>query len=371
LKIIDKESINVDFIEFVLIKNNSTADMFSGLLNLDSPQKATLIMKKFPLALILFSFFNQIFGQNYIEYHRTFNRIDEDIIIHDYDKAINRLDSIYSFYEFVYAKHCVKALQICVEAKDSLKADLWLNKCFKQGVPLWLIKTNKITQKSLALTTTINTVMQFDSLHGIYLSSIDTILKKQIDSILLIDQRYTRRVNEGFILFLPFNWVRWGIHNQRQLIFCKDIISKYGYPEEKSIGLPTIEDSTKYANYLSFWGVSELRNSKMQIILQHCFSSWHKIDLEFLNTLNENIRIGNLPPFQYAIISDFMLPNKPSFAMKKYGIRMKNVNENNLEIINKNRLSIGLNSIEQEKRNMLIERERRKNKKANSEIMLE
>ena len=57
--------------------------------------------------------------------------------------------------------------------------------------------------------------------------------------------------------------------------------------------------------------------------------------------------------------------------MKKYGIRMKNVNENNLEIINKNRLSIGLNSIEQEKRNMLIERERRKNKKANSEIMLE
>ena len=39
--------------------------------------------------------------------------------------------------------------------------------------------------------------------------------------------------------------------------------------------------------------------------------------------------------------------------------------------MNESRNSIGLPNIEQEKRNILINIERRKNKKANSEIMLE
>jgi len=66
-----------------------------------------------------------------------------------------------------------------------------------------------------------------------------------------------------------------------------------------------------------------------------------------------------------------MLPDKQKYINNKYWLRDRFCEENCDEIINSNRYSIGLNTTEQEKRNTLIERERRKNEKANSEIMLE
>jgi len=321
---------------------------------------------------ILFLFLtNQLVGQEYIEYYRTFNRIDEDVLSQNYHVAIERLDSIYSNYDFIYAKHCIKALQICITANDSIKAAKWLEKCFKQGVPVWIIRNNGITTKSLTYASTDKTLNHFDSLHSIYKASIDTNLQKKIVSLLTIDQKHTQKVNDGFILFIPFYWLRWGINNHHQLKELKQIIETYGYPEEKVIGLSFIQDSVAFAKHLSFWGPSELRDARMQIMLQHCFSTWHKIDYDFKNTLHKNLCSGNMPAFQFAIIIDFMFPDKQKYITNKFGLRDAFCKGNCNEIINRNRYSIGLNTSEQEKRNTLIERERRKNKIANSEIMLE
>lgn len=328
-------------------------------------------MKRLKIWILLLFLTSQLFGQDYIEYHRTFNRIDEDVLFQNYTLAIERLDSIYSNYDFIYAKHCIKALQICITTNDSIKADKWLEKCFKQGIPVWIIRTNEITNKSLTYSTTQKTLNNFDSLHSIYLSSIDTNLREKIDSILTIDQKYTRKVNDGFVLFIPFYWLQWGINNKRQFKQLKQIIETYGYPEEKLIGLPNIQDSVAFAKHFTFWGPSELRDSRVQIMLQHCYSTWHKIDFDFKDTLHKNLCNGNMPAFQYALIIAFMLPDKQKYINNKYWLRDRFCEENCNEIINCNRYSIGLNTSEQEKRNTLIERERRKNEKANSEIMLE
>ena len=313
----------------------------------------------------------QLFGQDYIEYHRTFNRIDEDVLSQNYSTAIERLDSIYSQYDFIYAKHCLKALQICVTANDSLRADRWLEKCFKQGIPVWIIRTNEITNKSLAFSTTQKTLNKFDSLHSIYKASIDTTLREKIDSLLTIDQKYTRKVNDGFVLFIPFYWLQWGINNKRQFELLKTIVEEYGYPEERLIGLSNIQDSVAFAKHFTFWGPSALRDSRVQIMLQHCYSTWHKIDFDFKATLYKNLCNGNMPAFQYALIIDFMFLDKLKYIDDKFWLSDGFGEENCKEIINSNRYSIGLNTSAQEKRNTLIERERRKNKKANSEIMLE
>ena len=289
----------------------------------------------------------------------------------NYSAAIQRLDSIYSKYDFIYAKHCIKALQICITANDSIKADKWLEKCFKQGIPVWMIRTNEITNKSITYSTTQKTLNSFDSLHSIYLSSVNTNLREKIDSLLVIDQKYTRRVNDGFVLLRPIHWLQWGINNKRQLELLKHIIETYGYPEERLIGLSNIQDSVAFAKHFTFWGPSELRDSRVQIMLQHCYSTWHKIDFDFKDTLYKNLCNGNMPAFQYAKITDFMLPDKPKHINDKYWLRDRYCEMNCNEIINRNRYSIGLNTSEQERRNMLIERERRKNQKANSEIMLE
>jgi len=329
-------------------------------------------MKQLQLGLWLLILSSTSFGQDYIEYHRTFHRIDEDILTRNYPLAIDRLDSIYANYDFIYAKHCIKALQICITVNDSVRAGLWLAKCFRQGIPLWMIRTNEITSKSLAYSTTQNTLDNFDSLHSLYIASIDTSLSRKIDSLLTIDQKYTRKVNDGFVLFrFSIYWLQWGINNKRQLQILKQIIETYGYPEERLMGLHFIEDSIAFARLFTFWGPSELRDARVQIMLQHCYSTWHKVDLDFRKTLYENLRNGNMPAFQYALIMNNMLPDKPKHIQNKYWVRTAICTENCHEIIERNRYSVGLNTSEQEKRNTLIDRDRRGQRKANGEIMLE
>lgn len=64
-------------------------------------------MKRLSIWLFLLFLTGESFGQDYIEYQRTFNRIDEDVISQNYNLAIKRLDSIYTNFEFIYAKHCI------------------------------------------------------------------------------------------------------------------------------------------------------------------------------------------------------------------------------------------------------------------------
>jgi hypothetical protein len=83
----------------------------------------------------------QVKALDYTAYHRAFNYVDTDILSGDYASAIGRLDSIYTGYDFIYAKHCVKAMQVCCMAKDSFRAAMWMSRAFRRGVPLWFIRT--------------------------------------------------------------------------------------------------------------------------------------------------------------------------------------------------------------------------------------
>ncbi len=318
-----------------------------------------------------FLIINQLFGQNYIEYHRIFNRIDDDVLTENLSLASQRLDSVYEAYDFIYAKHCIKALQIYVTLKDSVKSDLWLAKCFKQGIPIWIIRSNKITNEALRYSNTHNTILNFDSLNLIYKTRINIHVSELLDSLIKIDSKLTRNLNDGFILLKPFYWIRWKTNNRRQLKIIKIIITKFGYPEEKLIGLPAIQDSTTFSKYLSFWGPSELRDSRAQIMLQHCFTDGAQIDEKLKDMLYSNLTIGNIPAFQYALILEFMYPDRSNFSQFKFWPYRRNPLKFDNHNLNKNRYAIGLQSIEQEQRNILIERNRRKNSVSNAEIMLE
>lgn len=192
-----------------------------------------------------------------------------------------------------------------------------------------------------------------------------------LDSLIKIDSKLTRNLNDGYILLKPIYWAHWKINNRRQLKIIKIIISEFGYPEEKLIGLPTIQDSTTFSKYFSFWGPSELRDSRAQIMLQHCFTDGTKIDGNLKDMLLFNLTIGNIPAFQCALILEFMYPDRSNFSQFKFWPYHRNTLKFDNYILNRNRYSIGLQSIEQEKRNTLIERNRRKNGVSNAEIMLE
>lgn len=322
--------------------------------------------------VILFLVFNPVGAQNYIRYQQIFNSLDEDVLSDyfqsgNFENATRRLDTVQSDYDFIYGKHCFKALQICVTMHDSVRAQWWLAKCFRQGIPLWMIRANRLTDKSLEYLTSQQTFKDYQHLHQIYLQSIDTAISKYIDSLLEMDQKYTRKVNDGFVLFKPVYWLFWGMHNRRLYRQLRTLVFQYGYPEERFIGLPCIQDSSRFAPYFGFWGPSEIRDSRVQIMFQHCFSTWHKIDVEFRDSLRGNLENGNIPVFQYALLVDFMYPDTKKYPEFEYwSTRMFSAT-----MVNQNRISAGLNSLEQEKRNNNIEINRRKSKTSNSEIVLE
>jgi len=81
----------------------------------------------------------------------------------------------------------------------------------------------------------------------------------------------------------------------------------------------------------------------------------------------QNLINGYIPSYQYGNICDFISGGKN----KRYSFDLIDNKMDSMQVINGNRFSIGLNSVNQEKRNVLINREYRKNKRANSEIILE
>jgi len=314
----------------------------------------------------------QVYGQNYIDYQRILTRINNDIINNDFSKTVERLDSIYLNYNFIYAKHCIKALQICCHLNDSFNADKWLSKSFKQGIPLWVIKTNEITRKSLLYTTTQNTIRKYDSLHSIYMASINPVIARTIDSLLDIDQKYTQKVNDGFFLFRHTIYgLMWLRNNKREFKILEQIIDQYGYPGERLIGLSSyIVDSSEVAKRLVYLGPGIIEESRTYIMLLHYFSNYRKNSNDFLNKLYKNMITGYIATPFFLGINDFIYHQSRENYGTKYYIS-KNKSDNDTTAINNARNLIGLSTIEQSKRNINIYEERRKNKKRNSEIILE
>lgn len=328
-------------------------------------------MKAFSFLIFCFLISLQTIGQDYILYHQIFNRIDEDILQNDFTLALTRLDSIYTNYDFIYATHCIKALQICSHVEDSIQADKWLEKSFKQGVPFWIIRTNELTRKSLLYSTTKNTVQNHDSLYAIYQMSINQSIANKIDSLFIIDQKCTRKVNDGFILFRNTIYgLKWVINNKKQFKIINNIIDEYGFPGEKLIGVSyNWEDSIKNVEHIAFWGPANLGEGKAYTMLVHYFSTRHK-ENELEEKLRQNLINGYIPPRQFSNICNLMFRNKKN-ADKRYYVVSPDVSSDTIDILNNRRHSIGLNSIEQEKRNEEIVKENRKNRKANSVIFME
>ncbi len=307
-------------------------------------------------------------SQNYIEYHRTIHRIDNDVLAMNYKSAIERLDSIYAGYGFIYARHCIKALQICVTVNDSVRADQWLWKALVQGVPLWMIRANELTQKSLLYSTTQNTIENAANLNAMYRSSIDENLSRRIDSLFAIDQKYTRRVNDGFILLrYTIYGAQWIMNNKRQFKIIKEIIDHYGFPGEQLIGFGfRIEDSTAIGT-IQRHGPTFIDEKRAFLMLIHFFTS-HQKDIN--DQLLQNVIGGYLPAYHFGALNDFMAKRRPK-KYQYYNVWHCDSRAENVPDINQRRHAIGLNTVEEQLRNHSIHNERRKLRTLNSEILLE
>jgi hypothetical protein len=317
------------------------------------------------------SFAQQVVAEDYFAYQHLINRIDGDILVNNYPVAIQRLDSLYENYDFIYTKHCFKALQICSLSADSVNALKWLEKSMEQGVPLWMLQNNELTKLVFNFSESQQLVDSYDRLRMVYQRSIREDIRTTIDSLYELDQKYTQGVNDGFIL-LRFTtyYMRWLKNNKRQFETIKVITETYGFPGEKLIGLPSyVADSLQMSKRFNAQGPL-LGETNAYIMLIHYFSN-PRLDMN--NELIQSIKSGNLPAYQFGALNDFMAKwgRGKHGDYQYYNVWHSDPNPANASEIDKRRHAIGLNSIDEQERADEIYDERVKSKIVNKEIILE
>lgn len=310
-----------------------------------------------------------LFGQNYLAYHKAIINAETKILDSAYSESLIIYDSVFKQYDFVYAKHCYTATQLAVKEEREDLAFFFLEKGIKQGLTISLIenapiisditKSNKWEKFRLE---------KYDSLRKIYLNNINIQLRDEVEKLYAIDQHYTRMVNNSRFIKYLFKNKKWKKEVEelveKRLI---GIIKKYGFPGEKLIGIReeyirfnengTVNDSLMQIKANN--GVRYLGNLSAQYMLIHYFSNPQS---NFNTLLKQELKKGNIEPYQYASICDFQA---------KYGKKYKNegyynqwhrdMNMEKRNSINKRRLNIGLETFEElkmkEKRNYKILKE--------------
>lgn len=323
-----------------------------------------------PLILIPLLFLllpGSVMAQSYISYQQILNRVDDDLFARAPGQALIRLDSVYHGYSFIYAKHCLKALQIACEVDDSLRAGQWLSRSFVQGVPLWVIRTNELTRKALNWQSAAATLLHYDSLRTVYHAHINKALAAEIDRLLARDYRYTRRVNDGFFLLrYTIYGLQWVKNNKREFKQLAKIIRQYGYPGERLTGLPaSLEDSSANARFVRNNGMDiEIQDRRAYFMLLHYFSTRRKDINDLLLPLVDN---GQLPVYFYATINDYI--DRAGHGTPYY--THQSPPKQGTEAIDVRRAAIGLQTLEAQQRNRNAVMARRKMGYMNKGIILE
>ena len=339
----------------------------------DNPRRYGSLLLTLVLAAVLSLCCKPAAGQDYIAYQQAFNRIDQDLRQQQIDVALQRLDSIGELYRFVFARHCFKALQIACVAGDTLRAAYWLERCFVQGVPRWVVRLNDITKSFCAAPPLQPIMLRYDTLRGVYQSHIDQPLAHTIDTLMARDYHYTMRVNDGpFLLRKTLYGLQWLRHNVWTFHQLKTIIEQHGYPGEKLIGLPAlIDDSAKSARFVLQNGAGlELQDRRVMFMLLHYYSTRRRSPI--MAQLQACVRRGELPAWQCGLICDFAAlrssrrhPNAVQYYVRRHTPDVP------LDVLNAHREDIGLNTYEEQEENAELELAQWKTHRVNSSIILE
>jgi len=329
---------------------------------------------KFRLAILAVLFCCQsVQAQDYFAYQRICNRADDDIQANKLQSAAQRYDSLYSNYQFIYGFHCFKALQVASKLQDETRISKWLTKCITQGIPLWMVRANDITNPVLGYNYTQSIIQSYDSLHRIHLSNIDTVLSKRMWAMILKDQRRTEKVNNGFFLFKVVYYPRWLHNNRKELDALVKIMDTIGYPGEKLCGFrPDLVDSATAYSSFKQRGPTSIRHTSGQTMLMHAYSNPRR---DIQAKLLKNVANGNMPACQYAIAVDFMA----EYGREKYGtyshyyewFRRKSTPADTIAVADIRRHAIGLNALSQAEKNGKLYNQYYRDHKTNSTILPE
>lgn len=280
--------------------------------------------------------------KDYLNYHQQIIEAESLITEENFKGALDKYESIFSTYDFVFLRDYQVATQLALYLKEKEKAIIYLEEGIAAGWELKSIKKNEFL-KQLGDDPEWKTVISnYGSLRGEYEAGLNHQIQakvrkmfskdqwKAIGALLRIGDKAQERYAEK--KFAP--------HSETQMAKLIEILESHGYPGEKLIGN-------------DFW---------MSTILSHhnsISSEYSKNDTlyKFIKPkLIKAIKEGQMSPYEYALIDDWHKAISSERTEPGYGF-LSPPYQSTLTKTNNLRQKIGLRTIEL--RNKLVDVEKR------------
>ena len=281
--------------------------------------------------------------ENYLIYHSKVIECEELIVEGKYTSAINKFDSLFNQFNFLFLRDIKVAAELSAYEKDYNSGLKFLRLGIKAGWTFKSINKSKNLQSLKECSEWAKIIVsEYDSLHKIYLSKLNFVLKEQVHEMFKNDQKMALGafIRIGQKSKRRYSERKFAPHSEHQLEKLEQILNEYGYPGEQLIG-NNLWASVILCHHNS---ISLDYNSKDTL--------YKKLKPKLMKALKR----GELSPYELAQIEDWKIAGLSGHELSACGFIGKIPNTTELKTVNENRSEIGLRSIEL--RNNLIDIEK-------------
>lgn len=280
-------------------------------------------MKKTLALIFIIIIVSTGFGQNYIDYYHLCNESDKEQYAGNTELALYKLEKAFEIVEYVHADQYEKASKLAIKNKDFEKGFSYAKKAVKNGSTshFWKSKKLKKFRTSTYFKILNDSVELWEQQH---LKTINFPYLHLIDSLHYLDQRIIRKnknVKGNYLIDkdkLPKD-----LYDLDSMIFQTLLVAieKYGFPSQQVIGISGYQ--------------------KALIIVHHNFrleqnEKYHPIVIQAVHR-------GEYLPSDFAgMYEQYYMWYKGRTYFTTFD---KNLSEENLKRINKNRLKFGLKDL--------------------------
>ncbi|MEO1653636.1 MAG: hypothetical protein AAFU64_08830 [Bacteroidota bacterium] len=305
-----------------------------------------MTITQFLLIMMLFWQPDAVFEQSkgdYLDYHQAIIQIETQIGDEQLDLAIRGLDSLFQSYAFVFLRDCQLGTQLCAHEKDVDRGFQFLYRGIQQGWSLKSLKKDPHLAFFREKPAWEQVLLDYDSLHQMYLSKINQSLRAEVQSLFKKDQKKSLAafLRIGQKAKVRYNEKKFAPHSEDQMRRLDAILDQYGYPGEQLIG--------------NNWWASVILSHHNSISSE--YNSQDTLFLYLKPKLLRALRRGEISPDHFASIQDWRTAVMNEHQLSSFGFLGEIPNASSLKQVDINRDQIGLRSISL--RNRLIEVEQK------------
>jgi len=281
-----------------------------------------------------------VHGQsNYLDYHAEIIKCEQLIVDGKFNESIDRFNSLFQQFDFVFLRDCMVATELCAFEKDLQSGFRFMSLGIRSGWSLKSIKKNDNLNVFREYPKWTTVLEDYHSLRNVYLERLNGPLMDKIQEMYKKDQKKALGAlfRIGHNAKVKYAENKFAPHSKKQLAEIEKVLDEYGYPGEKHIG----------------------NNWKTSVILSHHnsisvpYNSQDTLYAHLKPKLLAALAAGEISPYELAVIEDWKTAVLNGHQLTSYGFLGSIPNNSVLAIVNKNRAAIGMRSIEL--RNKLID----------------